>query len=173
MTLQAESKTRVTSGIWLDWLDVFMAFGREGGFKKSHSKNERKKLSLLELNQRYCLAERRFYFYLHMLANIPESRWARSWMSLILSLMSVIPSRIWSDSDFRTGLDWSMIVHSDSWTFFSSESQDPTGPDVGRSFMLKSDKIFDNFQWCWSIYNVWTSNLYLWTRARPSVAHSI
>ena len=30
-----------------------------------------------------------------------------------------------------------MIVHSDSWTFFSSESQDPTGPDVGRSFMLK------------------------------------
>ena len=38
-----------------------------------------------------------------------------------------------------------MIVHSDSWTFFSSESQDPTGPDVGRSFMLKCDKIFDNF----------------------------
>ena len=74
MTLQAESKTRVTSGIWLDWLDVFMAFGREGGFKKRPSKNERKKLSLLELNQRYCLAERRYNFYLHMLANIPESR---------------------------------------------------------------------------------------------------
>ena len=97
-----------------------------------------------------------------MLPNIPESRWARSWMSLILSLMSVIPSRIWSDSDFRTGLDWSMIVHSDSWTFFSSESQDPTGPEVGRSFMLKCDKIFDNFHHLvWSIYNVWTSNLYL------------
>ena len=140
--------------------------GREG-FKKILSKNARKKLSLLELNQRYCLAERRTNFYLHMLANIPESRWARSWMSLILSLMSVIPSLIWSDSDFRTGLDWSMIVHSDSWTFFSSESQDPTGPDVGRSFMLKSDKIFDNFQWCWSIYNVWTSNLYLWSRDQP------
>ena len=31
-----------------------MAFGREeGGFKKILSKNERKKLSLLELNQRY------------------------------------------------------------------------------------------------------------------------
>ena len=56
MTLQAESKTRVTSGIWLD---VFMAFGREEGFKKIHSKNARKKLSLLELNQRYCLAEKR------------------------------------------------------------------------------------------------------------------
>ena len=38
-----------------------------------------------------------------------------------------------------------MIVHSDSWTFFSSESQDPTGPDVGRSCLLKCDKIFDNF----------------------------
>ena len=89
--------------------------------------------------------DRLWWLYLHMLANIPERRLARSWMSLILSLMSVIPSLIWSDSDFLTGLDWSMIVHSDSWTFFSSESQEPTGPDVGRSFMLKCDKIFDNF----------------------------
>ena len=89
--------------------------------------------------------DRLWWLYLHMLANIPERRLARSWMSLILSLMSVIPSLIWSDSDFLTGLDWSMIVHSDSWTFLSSESQEPTGPDVGRSFMLKCDKIFDNF----------------------------
>ena len=27
----------------------------------------------------------------------------------------------------------------------SSKSQEPTGPDVGRSFMLKCNKIFDNF----------------------------
>ena len=75
--------------------------------------------------------------YLHILANIPDKTWARSWISLIRSLMSVIPSFAFSDSDRRTGLDWSIIVHSDSWTFFSSSSQDPTGPDVGRSFMLK------------------------------------
>ena len=35
MTLQAESKTRVTSGIWLGELDVFMVFRREEGERVS------------------------------------------------------------------------------------------------------------------------------------------
>ena len=77
-----------------------------------------------------------------MLANNPESKCALSCMIFIFSLMSVIPSLSFSASDFLTGFDWSIIVHSDSWTFLSSESQDPTGPDIGRSFMLKEIKIY-------------------------------
>ena len=120
-----------------------------GGFEKI-TRNEKFVFLLMSFYRRVIQTTdygtvRLWWLYLHMLANIPDRRLARSWISLILSLISVIPSLIWSDSDFLTGLDWSMIVHSDSWTFLSSKSQEPTGPDVGRSFMLKCNKIFDNF----------------------------
>ena len=72
-----------------------------------------------------------FLSYLQSLANTAEMTCALCWMTLILSLMMSM-SRMSDLSPWGlplTGLDCSMMVHSDSWTCLSSASQADTGPD--------------------------------------------
>ena len=66
-----------------------------------------------------------------MLAKVLDSVCARSWISRILSLTSPTASCPASASARRTGLDWSMMVHSASCTARSSDTHEPTGPAPG------------------------------------------